>query len=69
MRAALREEPANEPRAPCLICRVMVSGTLGNLLKLYVLADLARRVAVAETGSSGQGCLGYRPRISARTAA
>lgn len=29
---------------------------------------LARRVGKAVRGSSGQGCRGYRPRISARTA-
>src|SRR5690606_40271765 len=33
----------------------------------YSPRGLVRRVGCAESGSSGHGCLGYRPRISFRT--
>ena len=35
----------------------------------HVPLGFARRVGGAVTGSSGQGCFGYCPRMSARTAA
>ena len=52
----------------------MVRCGLRQLRQLNLLANLiywprgfARRVAGALSGSSGQGCLGYRPRISLLT--
>ena len=37
--------------------------------KPYLPRGLARLVGSARTGSSGQTCFGYRPRMSARTSA
>ena len=50
--------------------RLIIAGTGGRPLPLYVRPSrrfLVNDVAVAAHGSSGQGCLGYLPRISART--
>ena len=41
----------------------------GEFHLFFSIPALVRRVGTAERGSSGQGCLGYLPRISARTAA
>ena len=49
--------------------RHAADGLHGSLMRISGGYVLVRFVGTAESGSSGQGCLGYLPRISARTAA
>lgn len=61
--ARQRERPAGWPH------RHAADGLHGSLMRISGGYVLVRFVGTAESGSSGQGCLGYLPRISARTAA